>query len=80
LRIRFNPCATPVGESARERQPLGRDVDRYELARRLRFCHLDHEQPYRPYARNRDHVVQLDVAAVDRVDRASQRLDHRSVI
>ena len=64
----------------REREALGHQVDDHELARRLEMRDLHHHQADRTCARDDHHVVELDVAAVDRVDRARQGLDDRGVL
>ncbi len=51
-----------------------------ELLRRLQLRHLRHQEAERAGAGDHDDVVELDVAAVDGVDGAGERLDDRGVL
>jgi hypothetical protein len=70
-------CAPNAFASAR---PLGHEVDDDQLLRRLQVRDLHHRQPERAGAGDDDDIVELDVAAVDGVDRARHRLDQRGVL
>ncbi|SQA56244.1 Uncharacterised protein [Burkholderia cepacia] len=63
----------------REFEPLVDQVDHDEFLRRLQVRDLRHHQAERARSGDHDHIVELQVAAVHRMDRARQRLDDRGV-
>ncbi|KGW79228.1 L-iditol 2-dehydrogenase domain protein [Burkholderia pseudomallei MSHR2990] len=65
---------------ARERAARFDGIDDDEPPGRLQLRDLRHHQAERARARDHDDVVELDVAAIDRVDRARERLDDRRVL